>query len=83
MFVGYPDSITPDVYRMLNLKTNMIIKTRDILWLHEFYGDYKKRTTNQPDELDIPLPIDLEEAPPPNPTPTIPDQVPTKLPRIV
>jgi hypothetical protein len=31
MFVGYPDSTIPDVYRMLNLQTNMIIKSRDVI----------------------------------------------------
>lgn len=86
MFIGYPNSTIPDIYKMLNLKTNIIIKTRDILWLYEFYRDYKKRTINQPDELDIPLPVNIEEAPPPHPITTIQDKIqpsPPKLPCIV
>jgi len=31
MFVGYPENTSEDVYQMLNLSTNRIIKTRDIL----------------------------------------------------
>ena len=38
MFVGYPEDTTPDVYRMLNIHTNRIIKTKDILWLNKNYG---------------------------------------------
>jgi len=40
MFVGYPDDTTPDVYRMLNIKTNKIIKSKDIFWLNKTYGQY-------------------------------------------
>jgi hypothetical protein len=31
MFVGYPDDTTKDSYRMLNLKTNRVIKSKTIL----------------------------------------------------
>ena len=35
MFVGYPPSHVCDVYRMLNMKTKHIIKSRDIKWLQK------------------------------------------------
>jgi hypothetical protein len=40
MFVGYPDDITRDSYRMLNLKTNRVIKSKDILWMKKNYGEW-------------------------------------------
>jgi hypothetical protein len=40
MFVGYPDDTTRDSYRMLNLKTNRVIKSKDILWMKKNYGEW-------------------------------------------
>jgi hypothetical protein len=40
MFVGYAEHHSSDVYRMLNLTTNSIINSRDIIWL-------KKITENE------------------------------------
>ena len=40
VFVGYADKHAGDVYRMLNLKTNKIIMSRDILWLNKTFGEY-------------------------------------------
>jgi hypothetical protein len=37
MFVGYSVHNENDVYRMLNLDTNIIIQSRDIIWLNEAY----------------------------------------------
>jgi hypothetical protein len=42
MFLGYAANHSPDVYRMLNLKTKRVIKTRDTLWLNETYGCHTK-----------------------------------------
>jgi hypothetical protein len=39
MFVGYPDDTTRDSYRMLNLKTNRVIKSKDILWMKKNCGE--------------------------------------------
>jgi hypothetical protein len=38
MFVGYAEHHSRDVYSMLNLTTNPIIKSRDIIWLNKTYG---------------------------------------------
>jgi hypothetical protein len=40
MFVGYLDDTTRDSYRMLNLKTNRVIKSKDILWMKKNYGEW-------------------------------------------
>ncbi len=42
MFVGYAENHASGVYRMLNLKTNRILKTRDVIWMKKQYGDYEK-----------------------------------------
>jgi hypothetical protein len=39
VFVGYAVSHADDVYRLLNSKTKSIIKSRDVVWLNESYGD--------------------------------------------
>jgi hypothetical protein len=41
MFVGYMQHHTRDVYRMLNLTTNSIINSRDIIWLNKTYREWK------------------------------------------
>jgi hypothetical protein len=38
MFVGYASNHACDVYRILNLKTNHTMKSRDILWLDKSFG---------------------------------------------
>jgi hypothetical protein len=38
-FVGYTEHHSRDVYRMLNLITNTIINSRDIIWLNKTYGE--------------------------------------------
>ena len=57
MFVGYPENTPNDVFRMLNLKTNSILKSRDILWMNRMYGDYMSL---REDERTM-LPIDEED----------------------
>jgi hypothetical protein len=32
VFVGYPSNHASDVFRLLNLKTNYVIKSRDVTW---------------------------------------------------
>jgi hypothetical protein len=46
MFVGYSVYHAHDVYRMLNLKTEMIINLRDIIWLNEMHKDWIGRKMN-------------------------------------
>jgi hypothetical protein len=41
MFVGYTEHHSRYVYRMLNLTTNSIINSRDIIWLNKTYGEWK------------------------------------------
>jgi len=60
IFVGYLESTTGDVYKMLNLETMRVIKTRDILWLNESYGEYTKRNT--PKAVLTVLEIDLNNS---------------------
>jgi hypothetical protein len=38
LFVGYPDNHADDVYRILNIKSKQIIKSRDSVWLNLSYG---------------------------------------------
>ena len=40
MFVGYADNHAGDVFRMLNLSTNKIITTRDVIWIQKMYGEH-------------------------------------------
>ena len=44
LFVGYPENHASDVFRMINLQTNKVILTRDVIWLHQVYGVYKGLT---------------------------------------
>jgi hypothetical protein len=32
VFVGYPSNHTNDIYRLLILKTNHVMKSRDVIW---------------------------------------------------
>ena len=43
MCVGYSVHHTHDVYRMLNMDTEMIINSRDIIWLIEVHKDWIAR----------------------------------------
>ncbi len=63
MFLGYATNHSQDVYRMLNIKTNRVIKTRDTLWLNETIGRYmagvnaiqRQEEEEEEDEYDPPL----------------------------
>ena len=69
MFVGYAKNHAGNVYRMLNLKTNRIILTRDIIWLKKLYGEYKgitevnrtQVTTIEDDDDDEPQVVEVLE----------------------
>jgi hypothetical protein len=46
LFVGYPDNHANDVYRLFNIKTKQIIKSRDLVWLNLSYGYWNKLKNN-------------------------------------
>ena len=49
MFVGYSAHHAHDVYRMLNLETEMIINSRDIIWLNQVHKEWiLNKPNNQP-----------------------------------
>jgi hypothetical protein len=52
IFVGYAENHSRDIYRMLNLDTSAIIKSRDIIWLKKMHVDWLKNklTTNLEEE---------------------------------
>jgi hypothetical protein len=62
MFVGYTEHHSRDVYRMLNLTTNSIINSRDIIWLKKTYGEWKNNKapiyTTEDDNIEQPTSID-------------------------
>jgi hypothetical protein len=41
MMLRYANNHAKDVYRMLNLETNRVLLTRDIIWLKKMYGAWK------------------------------------------
>jgi hypothetical protein len=56
MFLGYPDSHSSDVYHMWNLKTERVVKSRDVLWLNKSYKQYyNSGSANDDDDDDLPL----------------------------
>jgi hypothetical protein len=49
MFVGFSEHHAYDVYRMLNLETEMIIKSRDSIWLSQVHKEWiLNKPNNQP-----------------------------------
>jgi hypothetical protein len=63
MFVGYTDHHSRDVYRMLNLTTNSIINSQDIIWLNKTYREWKhnKATISNVDDDTIELPTGIDK----------------------
>jgi hypothetical protein len=60
MFVGYSQSHACNVYRMLNMSTRHVIKSRDIKWLHKTYEDWcvkEDPESEKDDEIDDDDPI--------------------------
>ena len=41
MYLGRARDHAGDTYRFLNLETELILITRDVIWLNKVYGDYK------------------------------------------
>ena len=56
---------------MLNLKTNRIMKSKDILWLHKSYGQYMRENNNvlPADTFPEAAPIPVSTTEPTFPTP--------------
>jgi hypothetical protein len=50
MFVGYMEHHSRDAYRMLNLTTNSIINSRDIIWLNNEWKQNKTTIFNVEDD---------------------------------
>jgi hypothetical protein len=52
MFVEYLSSHACNVYRMLNMSTRHVIKSRDIKWLHKTHEDWciKEDPENEKDD---------------------------------
>ena len=52
MLLGYPDNHAGDTYRMLNMRTNKPIMSRDIIWLNKEWKQWKidGSTESTPDE---------------------------------
>ena len=51
MFVGYSEHHAKNVYRFLNLKTNRIMTSRDVTWMHLLYKDYIKEKESDTREI--------------------------------
>jgi hypothetical protein len=62
MFVGYTEYHSRDVCRMLNLTTNSITNSCDIIWLNKIYKEWKnsKTTTSAVEEETIELPTGID-----------------------
>ena len=41
MYLGRARDHAGDTHRFLNLQTELVLTTRDIIWLNKVYGDYK------------------------------------------
>ena len=42
MFIGYPEDHAPNVYQFLKLESETMILSRNVTWMNQSYGDYKK-----------------------------------------
>ena len=42
MFIGYPDDHAPNVYQFLKLESETMILSRNVTWMNQSYGEYKK-----------------------------------------
>ena len=42
LFVGYSTQHAGDVYRLLNLKTNRVIHSRDVKWIGKTWAEFYK-----------------------------------------
>jgi hypothetical protein len=66
MFAEYTEYHSRDVYRMLNLTTNSIINSRDIIWLNKTYGEWKNNKTTistaEDDTIELPTGFDKRKS---------------------
>ena len=46
-FMGYAENHAPDDHKMLNLRTNKVVISRDVRWMKRSYGDYKDQSAIQ------------------------------------
>jgi hypothetical protein len=62
IFVGYSENHSKDINRMLKLKTNTEIISRDIIWLKKIHKDRlkKKLVANVEEEVAVELPTSNE-----------------------
>jgi hypothetical protein len=62
MFVAYTEHHSRDLYRMLNLTTNSIMNSRDIIWLNKTYKERKNVKITIPavekETIELPAGID-------------------------
>jgi hypothetical protein len=63
LFVGYTENHSRDVYRILNLTTNSIINSQDIIWLNKTYREWKdnKATISNVEDDTIELPTGVDK----------------------
>ena len=47
MMVGYATENAPGTYRLLNLESKNIIKSRNVKWLDRTYGEYVRREIHE------------------------------------
>ena len=51
LFLGYAKNHTGDCYRLLDMRTNKVIKSRDIIWLNRF-STIKENETKDDSDLE-------------------------------
>jgi hypothetical protein len=65
IFVGYTEHHSSDVYRMLNLTTNEIIYSQEIIWINKTYREWKNNKTTistaEDDTIELPTGIDKKK----------------------
>jgi hypothetical protein len=59
MFLGVAPNHAPDVFRFLNLATNKVIVSRNVIWLGKCYGDWQKLT---PSEIEYVADDEIEDS---------------------
>ena len=51
MMLGYATSSASGTYRLLNLETNHVFKSRNVKWLDMTYGEYIRKTKSNGDSI--------------------------------
>lgn len=52
MMLCYACNHSPHTFRFLNLETQAVCNSRDVIWLNRFWGDKYSLKTNEVDEQD-------------------------------